>query len=259
MTGSEFLLLIGVVALVVLVKYSEHVKSAYTGIVRAVGTSNGTSAVPAKKGNGSNKIVKIALIVFGAIVIVFLIVWLWPSQSSSLQSPTTGEVWGWTKGHWLWIILFLAILFVLSYLIPKESKKYEPIAKTARVMLVLAVPTLFIVIPVVDLLWGDKPQLALQEQKNVQKNPQSEIPLATAPQSSWPKLVIPANGRTGIITVPPQMHIKMNGNDFLLHNAYQDGRECAFGESCVAGPLKGNYATNEVDRENIVSYAFAPD
>lgn len=87
----------------------------------------------------------------------------------------------------------------------------------------------------------------------------SEIPLASSPQSSWPKLVMSAGGRTELIPVPPQMHIVMNGNDFRVHNVYQDGHECAFGESCVAGPLKGNYATNEAKGTNIISYAFAPD
>lgn len=85
------------------------------------------------------------------------------------------------------------------------------------------------------------------------------IPLASSPQSEWPKLIIPAGGRSETISVPTRMHIVMTGNDFRVHNVYVDGSECTFGDSCVAGPLVGNYVTNEAQRTNTVIYAFAPD
>ena len=59
------------------------------------------------------------------------------------------------------------------------------------------------------------------------------------------------------------MHVVMLGNEdrlrFRLHNVYQDGRECAYGDACTNGPLAGVYATNESKEEtNVVSYAFEP-
>ncbi|MDP1707200.1 MAG: hypothetical protein Q8L30_01460 [bacterium] len=86
------------------------------------------------------------------------------------------------------------------------------------------------------------------------------IPLASMPQSEWPKLVIPAPGRSKLIPVPQGMHVKMvGGNKFRLYTVYQDGRECAFGDSCPISPQKGVYAKNEAEETIIVSYAYVQD
>jgi len=84
----------------------------------------------------------------------------------------------------------------------------------------------------------------------------SEIPLASAPLSSWPKLVIPANGKSGRISVPPEMHVITTDEvGSRLHNVYQDGSECV--EACTDGPLAGVYITNDSGKEITISYSFA--
>lgn len=86
------------------------------------------------------------------------------------------------------------------------------------------------------------------------------IPLASSPQSSWPKLVLAADGRSENIPIPPGMRIVMSGNGFVLHTMYTDGHECSFEESgvCPVGAYTGSYAKNKVSETNIVAYAFAP-
>lgn len=69
---------------------------------------------------------------------------------------------------------------------------------------------------------------------------------------------MPPGGRTELIPAN-RMHVVMDGDNFRLHNVYRDGHECAFGDSCVDGPLSGVYATN-LDKEhpNTVSVRHVP-
>lgn len=90
---------------------------------------------------------------------------------------------------------------------------------------------------------------------------QTNIPLASAPVTEWPKLTIPAGGRSERIQLPLGMHhITVIGNNYLLYSVYQDGHECwSFGqETCPDGAVTEYFVTNEVSEMNIVSYAFAP-
>jgi hypothetical protein len=87
------------------------------------------------------------------------------------------------------------------------------------------------------------------------------VPLVTSDPSSWPQVVIPANGRSGYILLPIEMHhivVKGTGSAFRLHSVYADGKDCAFGNSCPDGNVTGNYIVDESGADNKVSYAFVP-
>ncbi|MDO8566906.1 MAG: hypothetical protein Q7R58_02000 [bacterium] len=195
---------------------------------------------------GASKAVRNALVALGVVVILLLIWRLWLTQGQSLESPSAGEVWGWTKTYWHWVALALAIPFVGLFW---WSEK--PWAKGLQWSLVAVAAVLFIVCPIIVQFDDDEdPRGATRS---------AEIPLASSPQSEWPKLVIPAGGRSERVTSPPGMHLVMSGNNFLLHAVYPDGHECSFGQSCPNASEIINYATNEAKETNIVSYAFAPN
>ncbi len=87
----------------------------------------------------------------------------------------------------------------------------------------------------------------------------SEVPLASAPRSTWLKLVVDPGGTSKRIPLPLRMHhIVVAGNKYQLHTVYADGRECAsFGkETCPEGAVTEYYVTNEAQDKDILSYAF---
>src|SRR5450756_333277 len=56
-----------------------------------------------------------------------------------------------------------------------------------------------------------------------QQYQQSAIPLASSPQSSWPKLIIPAGGKSERIVYMPDMQnirLVILGNNYRVHNIY---------------------------------------
>lgn len=98
-----------------------------------------------------------------------------------------------------------------------------------------------------------------------QSSSRSEVPLASAPLSSWSKLVIPANGKSERFPVPPGMRPMVSGSRLRVHSAYSDGHECvraSEGEGsetvCPNGIVTGVYVTNVANEPNMVSIAFEP-
>ncbi len=176
-----------------------------------------------------------------------ILIWGFLSTSHSWETPTLGAIVVWSREHWLWILALAGILAVLAEL---NAATLGRATKVVRSTLLWGLAALFIGIPVLA---------GFTSTGNSSTTNTAQIPLASAPQSSWPKLTAVAGGEFAHITVPPKMHVVMIGNNFRLHNVYQDGHECAFGEHCVDGPLTSVYATNEATEENIISYAFAPD
>jgi hypothetical protein len=69
---------------------------------------------------------------------------------------------------------------------------------------------------------------------------------------------IPPHGRTPLIGVPWKRHIVVEGAGILVHNVYADGSECAYGEPCADGILRGNYISNVTDGPVTFKYRFEP-
>jgi len=135
-----------------------------------------------------------------------------------------------------------------------KSQKFRPAGKKFFIIL-----TAVVLLGASVYFWERTAPQRQQTPQHATITMRAAIPVTSSSQSSWPKLTLPPMGRSELVAVPPQMHIVVIGNNFRVHNVYKDGHECAFGEACVAGPLSGNYVTNEAGGTNIVSYAFAPD
>ena len=169
--------------------------------------------------------------------------------TSTMESPSFSTLGSWSWHRWLPLFLLWGILAALVAIYGKGW------AKTLQKVLVGTMLFLFVGAPIIGSLVGIDYRSSLSPQYNLR----SDIPLASAPQSSWSKLVIPAGGRSELVPVPPGMYIVMAGNGFINHTVYRDGHECSFsGTQCPDGAVAGNYATNETQETNIVSYAFAP-
>ena len=98
MSGPIIIAIFGL-AIFLLVKYRVQVKNSFASM---------STAIPTSTSNGNNKVIRIAIIVFGATVALLLIVWLLPSQAPSLK--TVVEV---TQSYWLWLLLVGCIAYVL--------------------------------------------------------------------------------------------------------------------------------------------------
>jgi hypothetical protein len=187
--------------------------------------------------------------VFGAVILIALAVWGLSAHGtgwSSLLQPTPELVWWVFKNYWFWIVLILAgLYFWFDGITPATAW-----SKGVRGM-VVAVGVLIAGAMAVHGIWGDSsisPQATLLE-----------TPPASAPQSTWPTLVIPAGGRTELLTVKPDTHLVFRGNNFRIHNVYLDGRECITGSGCSDGPLRGAYLTTyDTKMPGVASYSYDP-
>ena len=186
----------------------------------------------------------ILLFVAGAAIVY------WGLYAPLIESPRFVDVGSWSWLHWLPLLLLWGIMIVLINLYTENERT----KKTLQEVLAGVVFMLFVGASIIGYFSGTG-----EVSDNSLYGPHSEIPLASAPRSSWPKLTMPAGGVSPRIAVPPNMHVVMIGNEFLLHNVYQDGHECTFGEPCINGPLAAVYATNEATRTNVISYAYAPN
>lgn len=176
----------------------------------------------------------IIIAVVGCVIAIPLVVWLWPAKSVSLKAPAPGAVWEFTGGYGLWFVALAIFAYLLTYLIKKE---YEGLAKALRTIVVFVASVAFIGW-IINGVWGEKTP-------------------ASSPQSTWPRLVLPAGGRSESITVPPGTRMVAVGNNFLLHNVYPGGRECSFGQSCPdVSEVSGVYITNESKETNTILYSF---
>ncbi len=189
------------------------------------------------------------------IVLAGLGVWWWSTSSSAPPatpsassapgtgwSPTPSGVWEFTKNYWFWTIIGLAFLFFVFGGIAK------PWAKAVQGMVSIVAVTL-VGAMIVHGIWG--------ESSSSPKISRSEIPLASSPQSEWPKLVIPSGGKSQFVPRPSGMKISMAGKNFEGFNVFESS-ECSFLKTCPEGSL-GAYARNLSEKENIISYAYVPD
>jgi hypothetical protein len=203
------------------------------------------------------KSVIVRRVIVGVIVLIIVVMWgVWGTHgtlSRSLQSPSLETVGETAKNYWLWILIVGGAIWVFLSFIPKEK---EPLAKKLQWVLVAAMVILFIGAPVGG--WFMSPSAP---DSKVASSP-AEIPVVSSRPSEWkqwewPKLVIPAGGRSELIPAKQGKLVYMDGVGFTSHTVYRDGTDCAFsGTPCPNGDVIGVYATNELSTTNIVSYAY---
>lgn len=168
------------------------------------------------------------------------------SSGWSLEAPAPGKVWEFFKNYWLWVVLILAIPFCVLF-------AFKTIWAKAGQGVIVVLAVILVGALIVHGIWGD------EKSGSQPVNSRSEVPLASSPQSSWPKLVIPAGGKSEVIPLPSGMRVMWAGYQFRNYTVYPDGHECAFNGTtpCPDGGT-GTYANNEVNVVNVVAYAFAP-
>jgi|GEM_PF-3325549 len=168
---------------------------------------------------------------------------------SLLKTPSFSEVGGLGHAKWIWILILCGILYAL---IAFNAKTLGKAAKTLQNILATTAITLLVLGLFTSQCSGPR---------TVPPPPQANtnVSQANTPVSEWKKIVLPPGGKSELIPVPLHMHIVMDGENFLLHNVYQDGHERTFGGVRAAGPLVGAYATNKVNEKNTISYSFAPN
>lgn len=183
----------------------------------------------------------IVVVVVGAALVY------WGFQNTQIRPTDAGRL-GWT--YWLPLLI---IWGVLAALVALNSKTLGAAAGVLQWVFAGVMVALLVILPLWH--WVESPSVGASQVAR------SEIPLASSPQSSWPKLVIPAGGRSERIPVPQSMHVVMGGENFRFHCVYRDGHEESFGKggsSCSDGNMPYVYATNENSKDvNIVSYAYA--
>jgi len=196
-----------------------------------------------KKGDGG--IFKYLKLNLWSILIIPAGTWLmyWGFNNHQIRPADVGS---WSQNYWFPILICWGTGAVI---IKINEKSFGTAAKTLQWILAVMVFIVLIGFPVWS--WLAKP--------NSHSGACSEIPLASEPVSAWPKLVMPAGGKSKNVPVPQGMHVVMNGEDFHFHCVYLNGHDISFGKggSCPSGNMPFVYATNDrVDEQNIVSYAY---
>lgn len=153
----------------------------------------------------------------------------------------------------------------------KKEKQFVDLAATvfpvmSKIFVVLAVLLglgTVIYITISSIRDGDGGQSAdvpkRSETPSQMAQPSKGIPLASEPQSTWSKWVIPPGGKSERNVSPPGMHLVASGSNFKLHAVYPDGHECSFGQKCENASQIINYATSEANETITVYFAFAPN
>ncbi|MDP2655196.1 MAG: hypothetical protein Q8P17_01390 [bacterium] len=161
---------------------------------------------------------------------------------SSLLQPTPEWVWEFFRGYWFWIVLILAgLYFWFDGMTPAPAW-----AKGAKGM-VVASAVLMVGAMAIHGIWG--------ESSSSPKITRSEVPLASSPQSEWPPLFVPANGKKQIPILPGK-RVTVAGYNFVLHTEYEGGRDCS--GVCPDHGVVGVYVENKSATENTVVYAYTP-
>jgi len=186
------------------------------------------------------------------LIVAAIVVFLCGVYFPMLKSPQPSEIGTMFWKNWLWSFIFVGILYFLV-----EKIKDATMKKTSRTFLSIVVFLVAIGFPV----WN---WVVEQSRVSTPASRQVEIPLASAPISTWPKIILQPGGKSERIPVPPGMRAMVDGSRLCVHTVYSDGHECVrasegegSGTVCPDGQVTGAYVTNEAKETNIVSYAFA--
>ena len=144
------------------------------------------------------------------------------------------------KNYWLWILVAGVVLFVALYFVPKDWETRAPKLQGVIVALVLM---LFVILPVVNFFWGEKPPPLPQQVQQLSK----------------PMLTMPPNGDSARISPNAGQIVIFTGNGFEHHLIYADGQDCVVGNTenpCKDGPILYQYVRDTTGKPNSVTYKF---
>jgi len=100
----------------------------------------------------------VPLVLIGVCVVLYFV-----AQASSLEAPSTGTVWAFTKKYWWWFLIPIGLAYFLLSVIPKDKEGVERAGKVQKVLVALTL-MLFVGIPLVHLAWGEKTSSPQTEQ-----------------------------------------------------------------------------------------------
>ncbi len=163
--------------------------------------------------------------------------WSLPWHSPSLATVRDG-IWS----SWLYILIVCGIVLVVAIFVGDKLKT----ALRTAVWGVVAMS--FIVIPLLAWVVAD-PVL-------VKSTAERTIPMASAPQETWPSITIGPGGKSDRLPAPPGMRVVVKGNNFLSHYVYADGNECSFGSNCPADIIALYFTNTSKTSPTLVMYAY---
>lgn len=154
---------------------------------------------------------------------------------------------------WQYWFPLLVIWGTLAALIALDKEALGTAGKALQTILAVGMAVVLVVLPIWS--WWVTPSPTPQQ---AQQPTRVEVPLASSPQSEWPKLAIPVD-KSEFIQRPPGMKVRIAGYDFVPYVTYVDGSECPGRERQCPEGSTGVRVQNEALGKNIVAYAFVPD
>ncbi len=179
------------------------------------------------------------------LILTGVVIFLWKIYTPGLQPAQVGS---WSWNHLLWLLVFFGIIIALARI---NAKALGGAATTLQVAVAIAIFVLFVGFPL--WFWIASFGGGHQPPRMTSAPEKPRIPLTS--DAAWPKLVIPAGGRSTLIPVPVGMHAVINEGEGHPHVVYADGRDCD--ENCPSGNLIGFYVSNPTNEEITVFYAFS--
>ena len=182
------------------------------------------------------------------VIAAIVVSWLGIYSDSPWKNPTLANTGSWSQNHWLWILILAGIIAILIVRIfsGKTATTLQAVLWVAVFMLLICFPT-----------WNG----IVGTSNTPQASSRSEIPLASAPVSTWTKVVLPLGGKENI-PVPSGMRAMVSGSKLRVHTVYADGNECvrasegAGSDTVCPGQGIGVYVSNAANETNIISFAY---
>ena len=156
-----------------------------------------------------------------AVLVVSVLGFSYWGLSTKLRPGDVGNL---GQEYWLQILIVYGIGAGLIWLNADEKS-----AKVLQKVLAGLTATVLVVLPMWSWMASPSSMTPSSSHSEIPLR-HSDIPLASMPQSLWPKLVIPVGGKSEHIPVPPQMRPILFGEEFRVHCVYRDGHEIAFGK-----------------------------
>ncbi|KKW39143.1 hypothetical protein A3I46_02230 [Candidatus Kaiserbacteria bacterium RIFCSPLOWO2_02_FULL_54_13] len=146
------------------------------------------------------------------ILALALVLWMfWGDELTTfLQAPSLEDVWRWTKNYWLWVILILGVpLLVLFAFKALWATAVQWLLATALVML-------FVVIPLVDLAWGEKPPPPPQAQVQQQQREATDCTYARPCPPALKATQVPEGSR---VCFDPPVFANLEGFGYMVSSS----------------------------------------
>ncbi len=197
-------------------------------LIAASGSGNGKFGW--LKTQPSHRIWTILLIIAGAVVLYF------GMCSQKLETPSMENIWSWSWNHWLWILVFAGIMWLII------ARVASGMTKILCGFVILALILVFVIAPIGSRVSSHHPEH--EQQKPVKA---MTLSMQANSDSAW----IRADDHVGY-------KASFTGNGFITHCILSDGSEGTIGDEVhpCSGPIVWLYVHDTTGRANSVTYEF---